>query len=97
MGSTSFLYHSNTNFLFSRLNDDKHWSSDVFIGSIIGYFTAQLVLKDTPFNFQFFSRFIEDGFCYDFKRNTFDREATLNIDGEYDYLDYPQTQVYKFK
>ena len=66
MGSTSFLYHSNTNFLF-RLNDDKHWSSDVFIGSIIGYFTAQLVLKDTPrLTFNFSPDLSEIGFCYEF-------------------------------
>ena len=32
----------------SRLNDDQHWSSDVFAGAVIGYVTARLVLKNTP-------------------------------------------------
>ncbi|MCK9610750.1 MAG: phosphatase PAP2 family protein [Candidatus Cloacimonas sp.] len=32
----------------SRLNDDQHWTSDVFAGAVIGYVTAKLVLKDTP-------------------------------------------------
>lgn len=51
----------------SRLNDDKHWSSDVFIGSIIGYFTAQLVLKDTPrLTFNFSPDLSGIGFCYEF-------------------------------
>jgi len=33
---------------YSRLNDDKHWASDVFFGAVIGYVSAKLVLADTP-------------------------------------------------
>jgi PAP2 superfamily len=29
----------------SRINDDKHWASDVFMGSAIGYFSARAVLN----------------------------------------------------
>jgi len=29
---------------WSRVNDNKHWASDVFAGSAIGYFTAKAVL-----------------------------------------------------
>jgi membrane-associated phospholipid phosphatase len=29
----------------SRLNDNVHWSSDVFFGSAVGYFTARAVLR----------------------------------------------------
>lgn len=29
----------------SRVHDDKHWASDVFFGSAIGYFTARAVLR----------------------------------------------------
>lgn len=29
----------------SRVNDDEHWSSDVFLGAAIGYFTARTVLR----------------------------------------------------
>lgn len=29
----------------SRLNDDAHWASDVFLGGAIGYFTAKTVVK----------------------------------------------------
>ena len=29
----------------SRINDDKHWASDVFMGSAIGYFSAKAVLN----------------------------------------------------
>ncbi|MDD3235805.1 MAG: phosphatase PAP2 family protein, partial [Candidatus Cloacimonetes bacterium] len=32
----------------SRLNDNRHWSSDVFVGAVIGYVSAKLVLSDTP-------------------------------------------------
>ncbi|MEN6445309.1 MAG: phosphatase PAP2 family protein [Candidatus Cloacimonas sp.] len=32
----------------SRLNDDQHWTSDVFTGAVIGYVTAKLTLKTTP-------------------------------------------------
>jgi hypothetical protein len=33
---------------YSRVHDQKHWSSDVFTGAVVGYFTAQLVMKTTP-------------------------------------------------
>jgi len=33
---------------YSRMHDEKHWSSDVFAGAVIGYVTSQLVLKTTP-------------------------------------------------
>jgi membrane-associated phospholipid phosphatase len=33
---------------YSRLNDDKHWASDVFASAVIGYVSARLVLEDTP-------------------------------------------------
>ncbi|MEN6309500.1 MAG: phosphatase PAP2 family protein [Anaerohalosphaeraceae bacterium] len=29
----------------SRVNDNQHWASDVFAGSVIGYYTAKLVTK----------------------------------------------------
>jgi hypothetical protein len=32
----------------SRAYDHRHWSSDVFVASVIGYFTARLTLKTTP-------------------------------------------------
>lgn len=32
----------------ARINNDRHWSSDVFAGAAIGYLTSQLVLKTTP-------------------------------------------------
>jgi hypothetical protein len=28
----------------SRLHDNDHWASDVFLGSAIGYFTAKAIL-----------------------------------------------------
>jgi len=28
---------------FSRIHDDKHWASDVFIGSVLGYFVAKKI------------------------------------------------------
>ncbi len=30
---------------FSRLNDNKHWASDVFFGGALGYFVAKTILK----------------------------------------------------
>jgi membrane-associated phospholipid phosphatase len=33
---------------YSRIHDEKHWTSDVFAGAVIGYFSAQCVLKTTP-------------------------------------------------
>lgn len=30
---------------FSRLNDNKHWASDVVFGAALGYFTAKTILK----------------------------------------------------
>jgi membrane-associated phospholipid phosphatase len=33
---------------YSRLNDDKHWASDVFCGALLGYATAQVTLRTTP-------------------------------------------------
>jgi membrane-associated phospholipid phosphatase len=29
----------------SRVYDDKHWSSDIFFGSAVGYFTAKAIVK----------------------------------------------------
>ncbi len=29
----------------SRLNDQKHWASDVFFGAVLGYFTSKTILK----------------------------------------------------
>jgi hypothetical protein len=29
---------------WSRMNDDEHWSSDVFVGSVMGYYTAKMVM-----------------------------------------------------
>jgi membrane-associated phospholipid phosphatase len=29
----------------SRLNDEKHWASDVFFGAALGYFTSKTILK----------------------------------------------------
>lgn len=33
---------------YARMHNDRHWSSDVFAGAVIGYVTSQLVLKTTP-------------------------------------------------
>lgn len=32
----------------SRINDNKHWASDVFFGSVVGYFTAKRLLDRHP-------------------------------------------------
>lgn len=32
----------------SRMHDNKYWASDAFVGSMIGYLSAQLCLKTTP-------------------------------------------------
>ena len=32
----------------ARLNNDQHWSSDVFAGAVIGYVTGKMVVQDTP-------------------------------------------------
>lgn len=32
----------------ARIHNHRHWSSDVFAGAAIGYFSSQLVLKSTP-------------------------------------------------
>ncbi len=29
---------------WSRLNDDVHWASDVFVGAVIGYYTAKTIM-----------------------------------------------------
>jgi len=33
---------------YARMHDEKHWSSDVFVGASIGYITARLVMQTTP-------------------------------------------------
>ena len=35
---------------FSRLNQNKHWASDVFMGAAIGYFIGKTVVRYNPFN-----------------------------------------------
>ena len=30
---------------WSRLNDNKHWASDVFVGGLIGYYTGKLLVR----------------------------------------------------
>lgn len=32
----------------SRIYEDKHWSSDVFVGAVTGFLAAKLTLKSTP-------------------------------------------------
>ena len=32
----------------SRVYDDKHWSSDIFTGAVIGYLAGRMTLKSTP-------------------------------------------------
>lgn len=32
----------------SRIYDDKHWASDVFVGAVIGVLSAKVTLKTTP-------------------------------------------------
>ena len=32
----------------SRIYDDKHWASDVFVGAVIGFLSAKVTLKTTP-------------------------------------------------
>jgi len=29
----------------SRINDEKHWASDVFVGAVLGYFTSKTLLR----------------------------------------------------
>ncbi|MBT5633601.1 MAG: phosphatase PAP2 family protein [Nitrospina sp.] len=29
----------------SRINDDQHWASDIFLGAALGYFTSKTILK----------------------------------------------------
>jgi hypothetical protein len=38
-------YGTATMVSLSRLNDDQHWSSDVFCGAVLGYYTAKKILK----------------------------------------------------
>jgi membrane-associated phospholipid phosphatase len=38
-------YGTATMVSLSRLNDDKHWSSDVFCGAVLGYYIAKKILK----------------------------------------------------
>ncbi|HRY84471.1 MAG TPA: phosphatase PAP2 family protein [Candidatus Cloacimonadota bacterium] len=42
------LYSCATLTSLSRINDDKHWASDVFFGFVVGYVTAELTLADSP-------------------------------------------------
>jgi hypothetical protein len=37
-------YGSATLVALSRINDDRHWSSDVFAGAVLGYYTAKKIL-----------------------------------------------------
>lgn len=32
----------------SRIHDNKHWASDAFVGSMVGYLSAKLCLQTTP-------------------------------------------------
>lgn len=34
----------------SRLNQDKHWASDAFVGAAVGYFVGKMVVRYNPFN-----------------------------------------------
>lgn len=34
----------------SRLNRDKHWASDAFVGAAVGYFVGKMVVRYNPFN-----------------------------------------------
>ena len=34
----------------SRVHDNKHWASDVVMGSCIGYFTTRFIIRQTHFN-----------------------------------------------
>lgn len=34
----------------SRLNDNKHWASDVFVGGALGYFIGKMVVRYNPFD-----------------------------------------------
>ena len=35
---------------FSRLNENRHWASDVFVGAAIGYFVGKMVVRHNPFD-----------------------------------------------
>lgn len=35
---------------FSRLNDNRHWASDVFVGAAVGYFVGKMVVRYNPFD-----------------------------------------------
>ena len=45
---TPLVYSIATLTSISRVHDNKHWASDAFIGSVIGYLGAQMCLKTTP-------------------------------------------------
>lgn len=38
-----------TGVALARLNDDRHWASDVFVGGAIGFFVGEMVTRFNPF------------------------------------------------
>ena len=38
------VYGASTLIAFERIHNNDHWSSDVFVGSVIGYFTGKAVV-----------------------------------------------------
>ena len=56
-----FVYSLATSVAFSRVHDNKHWLSDVFLGSAIGYFVAKKIcaLNRSPKSTEF-----RVGFCF---------------------------------
>lgn len=60
------LYTASALTSLSRINDMKHWSSDVFFGFIIGFYTGRTVYKQhnngNEGNLSFLPLFLPDGF-----------------------------------
>jgi membrane-associated phospholipid phosphatase len=43
-GTPVLAYSTATLVALSRINDDQHWSSDVFCGAVLGYYTAKKIV-----------------------------------------------------
>lgn len=38
---------------FSRVYDNKHWTSDIFLGSVVGYYTSKAIMKHNSERYDF--------------------------------------------
>jgi len=62
----TILYTASALSSLSRINDMEHWSSDVFVGFLIGFYTGRTVFNqhnsDKESNLSFLPLFLPDGF-----------------------------------